>query len=278
MSDRDKPGAERDKPGAERDKPGGGEPASASADAPAKVLGREPLRPPLIKRFYTLAEVTADDGPPHRVLLDGRPVRTPKKQLLAMPSRDLAEAVAAEWAAQGVEINPASMPLTRMVNTTLDGVLGNEDALRDDIAAFAMSDLLCYRAEGPSDLVARQAEAWGPVIAWAEAALGCRFVLGAGLMPVAQPEPNQGKVLAALARYDAFRLTPLHVMTTLTGSALLALATAERALTVDAAWAAAHVDEDFQIGQWGEDEEAITRRARRYAEMSAAARLLALVG
>lgn len=245
---------------------------------PGKVLGREPLRPPLIKRFYSRADVSAETAPPFRVLLDGRPVRTPKKQLLAVPSRALAEALAAEWSSQGGEINPASMPLTRMVNTTLDGVVGQEDALRDDIAAFAMSDLVCYRAEGPSDLVARQARAWDPVVAWAETSLGCRFVLAAGLMPVVQPEQIRSNVLRSLARCDGFRLTPLHVMTTLTGSALVALATAAGTLTADAAWTAAHVDEDFQISQWGEDDEAALRRTKRLAEMHAAARMLELVG
>ncbi len=259
------------------DKPTGLEPATASAAAPAKILGREPLRPPLSKRFFKTAEVSADSTPPFRVLLDGRPARTPKKQLLSLPSRALAEAIAAEWAAQGGEINPASMPLTRMANTTLDGVVGHEQALRDDLAAFAMSDLVCYRAEGPGDLVAKQALAWGPVVAWAESAFGFHAVLAAGLMPVVQPEQNRDKVLGLLHRYTAFELTPLHVMTTLTGSALLALAVAHGALDRDAAWTAAHVDEDFQISQWGEDDEAIARRARRFAEMSAAHHMLCSV-
>ncbi len=253
----------------------GGETPIGEPIPAAKVLGREPLRAPLPKRFYTAATVGAE-GPPFRILLDGRPLKTPKKQALAVPSVVLADAIAAEWSAQATHIDPATMPLTRMANTALDGVVGNEDALRADIAAFAMSDLLCYRADGPDRLVSEQSARWNPVLDWAARRLDCRFQLAEGIMPVTQPEAIRAAVVAAIASAGAFQLTPLHVVTTLTGSALLALAVAERHLDAEAAWAAAHVDEDFQIVQWGWDAEARARRAFRWTEMQAAARMIAL--
>lgn len=253
----------------------GGETPIGEPIPAAKVLGREPLRAPLPKRFYKLATVSAE-GPPFRILLDGRQLKTPKKQTLAVPNLGLADAVAVEWSAQATHIDPATMPLTRMANTALDGVVGNEDALRADIAAFAMSDLLCYLADGPDRLVFEQTARWSPVLDWAARRLDCRFQLTEGIMPVAQPEAIRAAVVAALATAGAFQLTSLHVVTTLTGSALLALAVAERQLDAESAWAAAHVDEDFQIAQWGWDTEARARRAFRWTEMQAAARMLAL--
>ena len=146
-----------------------------------------------------------------------------------------------------------------------------------DIAAFAANDLLCYRADAPDPLVVQQSAHWDPVLAWAREALGARFEVAMGLMPVAQPEHAIAAVAAALEDLDPFRLAAVHVMTTLTGSALLTLAHTRGALTAEAAWAAAHVDEDFQVSQWGEDTEATRRRARRWAEMQAASRLFALL-
>jgi chaperone required for assembly of F1-ATPase len=228
------------------------------------------------KRFYEAVSVD-DAAPPFRVLLDGRPVRTPAKGELAVPTRALAEALAAEWEAQGEHIDPAGMPLTRLVNSAIDGVAGREAEVRADIAKYAGSDLLCYRAEAPAELMRRQAEAWDDVLAWAHAALRARFVLGQGIVPVAQPQTAIAAVEGALAGLDAFALAAHHVIVTLTGSALLALAHGRGRLTAEEAWAAAHVDEDWQIGQWGEDAEAKARRERRWAEMQAASRLLALL-
>ena len=229
------------------------------------------------KRFYRVVSIDGPAGAAFRVLLDGRPARTPSKRELALPARPLAEAVAAEWEAQGERIDPGTMPLTRLVNTALDGVAGREAEVRADIAKYAASDLLCYRAEGPSELVRRQAEAWDPVLAWACAALGANLVTGHGVAPVAQPEAATEAIGRALAGLDAFSLAAHHVMTTLTGSALLALAHAGGRLKAEEAWAAAHIDEDWQIGQWGEDAEAKARRRRRWTEMEAASRLLALL-
>jgi chaperone required for assembly of F1-ATPase len=228
------------------------------------------------KRFYRTASV-AGDAPPFQVLLDGKPVRTPARRPLALPARALAEAVAAEWQVQGEHIDPVSMPLTRLVNSAIDGVAGREEQVRADIAKYAGGDLLCYRAGQPRELARRQAEAWDPVLAWAREALGARLVAAEGIVPVEQPEAARAAIAAALARLDAFALAAHHVMTTLTGSALLALAHGAGRLSAEEAWAAAHVDEDWQIAQWGEDAEAKARRDRRWAEMQAASRLLELL-
>ncbi len=253
-----------------------------------KTPGRQAR--PLSRRFYksvtieAAAPPTPDPSPQgggetysaYRVLLDGKAMRTPAKAMFAVPTRALAEAIAAEWEAQREHIDPAVMPLTRLANSGLDGVRGREAAVRDDIVKYAASDLVCYRAPQPEPLVRRQAELWDPILAWSRDALGASFVVADGIMPVAQPKAATAAVERALAGRDAFALTALHVMTTLTGSAMLALAHARGRLSAEEAWAAAHVDEDWQISQWGEDAEAKARRERRWLEMQAASRLLAL--
>lgn len=242
-----------------------------------KVPGKEPLAAPLPKRFYKDVTVAESNGG-YAILLDGRPVRTPKKLQLVVPKRGLAEAIAAEWAAQGTEINPAMMPLSKLAITALDGVAAHASAVADDIVKFAGSDLLCYRAEAPAALQRLQAKAWDPVLAWAEAELGTRFLLAEGVMPVEQSPSTLERVAEAVAPFEPMALTCLHVMTTLTGSAILALAEAKGQLTAEEAWGAAHVDEDWQIAQWGVDVEAAERRARRWTEMQAASRFLRLLG
>jgi chaperone required for assembly of F1-ATPase len=231
-----------------------------------------PARP----RFYKTVSVDSDAGR-FRLLLDGKPVRTPAKKQLVLPVRALAEAIAAEWESQKVRIDPATMPLTRLANSAIDGVMGREAEVQADIARYAGSDLICYRAEAPPELVRRQAQAWDPVLAWARDALSASFHVARGIMPVSQPAPAAHGVAQAMRAPGAFELAALHVMTTLTGSALLALAHASGRLTVDDAWAAAHIDEDWQISQWGVDAEAKARRDQRWAEMQAASRLLALL-
>jgi chaperone required for assembly of F1-ATPase len=238
------------------------------------VPGREPQ--PRRKRIYKAVTV-APEGSAYRILLDGRPARTPARAALAVPTQALADALAAEWEAQGDHIDPATMPLTRLVNTAIDGVTGRQAEVRADIAKYAGNDLVCYRAGEPEGLVRRQAELWDPVLSWSRQTLGAAFQAGEGLMPVAQPAPATAAVAQALESLDPFALTALHAMATLTGSALLALARARGHLTADAAWAAAHVDEDWQIAKWGEDAEAAARRRRRWAEMQAASRLLDLL-
>ncbi|HMO28212.1 ATP12 family protein [Enterovirga sp.] len=235
---------------------------------------REPVAKP--KRFYREAKAEAGlDG--HVLMLDGRPARTPAKNPLALPTRALGEAVAAEWAAQGETIDPSSMPLTRFANSAIDGVARDMAAVRAELARYAGSDLVMYRADAPEGLVRAQAEAWDPVLDWARESLGARFVLSEGVTFVAQPETSLARVSAALeGETSPFRLAALHVMTTLSGSVLLALMHEAGAISAEAAWRAAHVDEFFQEILWGLDAEAAERRSRREAEFLAASRILAL--
>lgn len=236
---------------------------------------RRSMRPQLRKRFYARAHVA--DVAPFSVLLDGRPVKTPAGNALTAPTGRLGEAIAAEWDAQQERIDPATMPLTRLANTILDGVAANPEPVADEIAKYLGSDLLCYRAATPNGLVQRQEQHWDPVLIWARDALGARFVLGEGVMFVAQPE---GAVQAVRAEIPAgpWRLGAVHAITTITGSALLALALMRGVLDIGTAWAAAHVDEDWNMDQWGRDEVALARRAARFAEVQAAATVLALAG
>jgi chaperone required for assembly of F1-ATPase len=194
-----------------------------------------------------------------------------------VPTRALADAISAEWDAQGSRIEPATMPLTRLANSIIDGVIGREAEVRRDIAKYAESDLVCYRAESPQDLMVRQARAWNPVLSWAQDVLGARFQSAQGVMPVKQGDDAIASVGRALEGYDAYRLAALHVMTSLMGSVLLALAHARGRLSAEEAWTAAHIDEDWQIGRWGQDEEAVARRAQRWRDMQAASRLLTLL-
>ena len=233
---------------------------------------RRAVRPRLRKRFYQHA--TAGEG--GHVLLDGKPVMTPARKPLAAPSRALAEALAGEWEAQGNEIDPARMPLTRLANAVIDAVAEKPAEVAAGVEKFLHSDLLFYRAETPAGLVEKQAQRWDPILAWAHEALGARFVLGEGVMHVAQPAEAIAAARAAIPS-DVWRLGAVSSVTSLAGSALIALALAEGVLDADAAWAAAHVDEDWQMAQWGSDELALTSRAFREAELRAAAMVLELV-
>jgi chaperone required for assembly of F1-ATPase len=227
------------------------------------------------KRFYKTVGVVETDGG-WAVQLDGRGVKTPNRAPLALPTRALAEAIAAEWDAQAAIIDPRSMPLTKLANTTLDGVIGREEAVRAEVTAYAGNDLLCYRAERPDKLVQRQHERWDPLLAWVTDHFGARLHTTAGVMPVRQAEECILRLGEAVAGLDAYALAAGHVITTLTGSAVLALAFLHGRLSAEEAWEAAHVDEDFQIEQWGEDSEARKRRELRRAEMLAAAQFYAL--
>lgn len=228
------------------------------------------------KRFYAQAAAVPGEGG-FVLALDGRSARTPGRAVLALPTLSLGEAVAAEWNAQGPIIEPATMPLTRLANTTIDGVAATVDEVREDIVRYAGSDLVVYRAGDPDRLVADQAAAWDPVLGWAREELGARFVLREGLMFVEQPTSSLDRVRARLAgETSPFALAALHVMTTLTGSALIALMHGAGALDLDAAWQAAHVDEFYQESRWGADDEALDRRGRRQAEFATASRMLTL--
>jgi chaperone required for assembly of F1-ATPase len=227
------------------------------------------------KRFYE-AVTTDPAAGGWRILLDGRPVKTPQRAELILPTAALADAVAEEWRAQGAQIKPASMPLTKLANTAIDAVMPNQASVADDILSFASRDLICYRVSAPESLAESQRANWDPLLAWAEQRHGARLVATVGIMPVDQPPETLAALRAAVAGFGPFELTALHVMTTLTGSAVLALALGEGRLSPEACWAAAHVDEDYQSSHWGEDAEARKRRELRFADMRAAAAFFGL--
>lgn len=227
----------------------------------------------LPKRAYQAVGVIADGGG-WGVTLDRARLKTPARTPLVLPVRDLAEAVAAEWQTQGAKVDPTTMPLTRLANVAIDRVALHMEETRAEIVAYAGSDLLCYRAEGPRALSALQASSWDPILGALSADLGVIFATGVGIAHIAQDERVSIAVRDAVASFDCLRLAALNAVTTLTGSAVLALALARRQIDADAAWQAAHVDEDWQASQWGIDPEASARRDRRWLEMAAAAQML----
>jgi chaperone required for assembly of F1-ATPase len=238
----------------------------------AMEAARRSMRPTLRRRFYDKA--TAESGPSSfALLLDGKPVRTPAGRALAAPAPGLAEALAAEWNARAEVIDPAAMPLTRLANSIIDGVAQMPLPVAEEIVQYLRSDLLFYRAEGPQGLVERQERQWDPVLIWAREVLGARFLLATGVMFIDQPEQAVAAATAAIPS-DAWRLGAISSITTLTGSALLALAMLRGRLSVEEAWAAAHVDEDWNMEFWGRDQRALERRALRFAGMIAAAEVL----
>jgi chaperone required for assembly of F1-ATPase len=234
---------------------------------------RRSMRTELPRRFYETA-ATAALAEGHAVRLDDKPVRTPARRVLAAPTQALAGAIATEWQAQKDVIDPAKMPLTRLANAIIDGVADAPGPVAAEIAKYLASDLVFYRAGTPAGLVERQARHWDPILDWARQALGADFKLGEGVVFVAQPEAALAAARAAIPT-EPWRLGAVHAITTLTGSALIALAMARGALSADAAWQAAHVDEDWNMAQWGLDEMAMARRDFRFAEFQAAATVLA---
>jgi chaperone required for assembly of F1-ATPase len=250
---------------------GGFEPSDPN---PMKRAQNAMARQPLPRRFYKEAAVVeTPEG--FAIALDGRPARTPGRRPLAAPRREAAEAIAAEWRAQGETIDPARMHATRIANTAIDSLGERIAEVQEDIAAYAGSDLVCYRAGEPEGLVQAQAERWDPIVAWAEESFGTRFVLAEGVMHQAQGEAALAAIRAAAARWrEPIALAALHVMTTLTGSSLIALMAAEGALSGEDAWKAAIVDESWNASLWGWDEEAEKRLAARREEFLAAHGLL----
>lgn len=233
---------------------------------------RRSARVPQRKRFYATAEIAdAEEG--FAVALDGKPIRTPSGRVITTPVRELAEVMTAEWNAQQDTIDPLAMPMTRFANSVVDAVVDSVGAVADDIVKFLGSDLLFYRAGHPEALVKREASLWDPVLFWAADALGAHFILAEGVMHVRQPESAIEAARRALPD-DPWSIAALHVVTTLTGSALLALALKHRLRDADQVWAAAHVDEDWNAEQWGVDEEAAARRAARLVDYRAAAQIL----
>ncbi len=242
-------------------------------------LARRDLKKSLPKRFYKEAGIE-EDGESFALTLDGRRARTPARNVLAAPSRELAAILAAEWNAQGEHIDPADMPLTRLINSALDGVAREIAATSAEIVKYAGSDLLCYRAGDPDALVLEQSEKWNPLLAWMRETIGARFNLAEGVVFVEQPPETLAAIAKAVDKVvdsgggAPLRAAALNVVTTLTGSAILALAVATGRLSTQEAWSIAHLDEDFQMRAWGSDAEALARRARRWREMEAAGQTL----
>lgn len=226
-----------------------------------------------MRRFYKEAAV----GEGNAVLLDGRPVKTPGRAPLAPPNASLAEAIADEWNAQGEIIDPRAMPLTGLANAAIDRIAPAKAAFVQGLAVFGESDLLCYRAEGPAPLVARQVELWDPILAWAQDRYDIAFEVTAGIVHRPQPPETIARLAAAVHARDPFALAGLSPLVTVSGSLVVALALAEGAIGLDAAWAAAALDEEWQAGQWGEDADAAKALAARRADFTAAARFLALL-
>ncbi len=217
------------------------------------------------KRFWKDVSVTGAEGG-FAVMLDTRRVQTPGKQPLILPTRAMAEAVAAEWAAQEGEIKPLTMPVTRAANSAIERVRPQRTEVAAMLAAYGETDLTCHRAASPAELVARQAAGWDPVLGWAARSLGAPLVPTTGVLPALQPQQSLDALLAHVAALDEFRLTALHDLVTLSGSILLGLAVAHRHLAPDMAWSLSRIDEDWQIEQWGADEEASEAAALKRAQ------------
>jgi chaperone required for assembly of F1-ATPase len=229
-----------------------------------------------MKRFYKKVEtMAAAEG--HGVALDGRLVQTPGKHDLIVPSAPLAIAVATEWDAQQGEIRPATMPLTHLVGATIDRAPGQREAVVGQVAHYAGTDLVCYRATHPPALVARQQAAWQPLIDWTAERYAVELVITAGIIPARQPAATLKAFAAVVAAHDEFALTALHVATTACGSLVIALALLEERIDAEEAFSASQLDENFQTEAWGEDAEQAERRAAIAADIEAAARFMTLL-
>jgi chaperone required for assembly of F1-ATPase len=229
------------------------------------------------RRFWRAARVRPEAGG-FAVDLDDRALRTPAGRPLVLPTEALARAVAAEWDALGAEIDPERLPLTRAANSAIDRVADRREAVIDAIAGYGGSDLICYRAEAPAGLAARQAAGWDPWLAWGDRALGAPLDPVNGVMPRPQPAPSLAALRAAVAAEDAFGLAALHELVSLSGSLVLGLAVARGALDAETAWELSRIDEAWQAEHWGLDAEAEAAAERRRAAFLQAAGLLALLG
>ena len=229
------------------------------------------------RRFWESASVHPEAGG-FTVSLDSRPLRTPGGAALLVPTESLARAVAGEWDALDDEIRPERLPLTRAANSAIDRVAAQREAVIDSIAAYADTDLVCYRAASPDALVARQAAAWDPWLAWSAGSLGARLVAVTGVMPYPQPAAALAALRARVAGRDTFALVGLHELVSLSGSLVLGLAVADGALAPEAAWELSRIDETWQAEQWGLDSEAEAAATKRRADFLQAHHLLTLLG
>lgn len=222
-----------------------------------------------MKRFYQDAAVVAGESG-FEIHLDGRPVRTPAREPLALPTHRLAEAVAEEWRAQGDVVDPRSMPFTGLANGAIDQIAPNRESFAAGIARYAESDLLCYRAEGPTELVVRESAAWDPLLEWAMARYDVAFRVTQGIIPVAQPDETLARLTGVVTAFDPFTLAGLSTLVTLSGSLVCGLAVVEGGHDADLIWTAAEIDEAWEVEQWGEDKEAAARSAKRRHEFAMA--------
>jgi chaperone required for assembly of F1-ATPase len=228
------------------------------------------------KRFWKKADVTeADDG--FTITLDGRPVHTPMKNVLVVPTKALAQAIAAEWDAQEEAINPETMPLTRAANSAQEKVAPQVDAVRAMLAEYGDTDLICYRAEGPDALVGRQEEAWDPLLDWVADRFRARLIPVAGVMYHQQAPEAVERLGKALDEMDPFRLTGVHDLITISGSLVIGLAVAHRHIAAEDAWPLTRIDETWQEEQWGQDDEAKEAASRKRTDFLRAERLLDLL-
>jgi chaperone required for assembly of F1-ATPase len=234
--------------------------------------------PELMKRFYTNATVDEGEGG-HRVLLDGKPVRTPAKSLLVVPTSGLAEAIAAEWRSipEKADINISHLPLTRLAATGIDRVVSQRAQVVGDTAKYAGTDLLCYRATDPASLVRRQNETWQPLLDWAASHYGAELVVAGGTSFVEQPARSLERLREAVAAHGDLALAALYNVTHVAGSLVIALAVAERRISAADAFAAAELDELYQIERWGEDPIATQRHAGILRDFGAGSRFLSLL-
>jgi chaperone required for assembly of F1-ATPase len=226
-----------------------------------------------VRRFYKSAAADAEGA----ITLDGKPVRTPARNPLVLPTRDLAEAVAAEWNAQGDKVEPRSMPLTGLANAAIDRIIPDQDGFARSLAAYGETDLVCYRAEGPPGLVERQAALWDPLIAWARRRYDVDFVTASGVIHQPQPMATVERLAHAVLARSPFELAALSPLVTISGSLVIPLALIEEAIDPDTAWNAAALDEHWQTEKWGDDAEAAAALAARRREFDAAWRFLTLL-
>lgn len=230
-----------------------------------------------LKRFWKEAAVVPEGGG-FKVALDGKPIRTPGKAIIVLPTRALAQLVADEWKSQEGAVRPASMPATRTVNSAIDTVMTHRASIVADLSAYGGTDLLCYRAEEPAELCNRQAAAWNPLLEWADSRFGARLRVGQGVVHVAQDGVSLAALHSEVARQDAFQLAAFHDLVVLSGSLVIALAVTEGFLSPEEAWSASRIDETWQTEQWGEDEEAAATTRTKHAAFVHAARFHALCG
>ena len=229
-----------------------------------------------MKRFYSEVGVAPAEGG-FGVSLDGKPLRTPAKAPLAVPSRALAEAIAAEWRAQGAEVSVAALPLTRLASTAIDLVTARRKEVAAEVGRYAGTDLVCYRAGHPPELAKRQQEAWQPLIDWATLRYDAPLEVTAGVVPIAQSPTTLRALAAAVDAFAALELAALHLATSACGSLVVALALVDGRLDAEQAFAVSQLDESFEIEQWGEDAEQMQRRAALKDDIMLAERFLGLL-